>query len=363
MKIAIDAREFFGFAGKARYIREIIRELFNINLKNDQIVIFAKEKPPLKFNQAIKFCLLPRTVYPFSTNFWLRRKLRKENFDVLFCPTGFLPAVFSPIKTVITVHDLSVYRQDCGASLKVKLMEKLLLPMAIKKADKIIADSQSTKNDICARFGKKYTDKIMVTYLAADRKFTLLPQGQVQPILGKYDLQQKKYLLSVGTIEPRKNYLNLMKAFSGLSDKIQQEYPLIIVGKNGWNYQPIIEKAKKNKNVRILSRVEDDDLAAIYNGAKIFCYPSLYEGFGLPVLEAMKCGAPIITSKISSLPEVAANAAIYIDPNQPQTIAEAIEKLLSDQKLCDNLVELEKKQAQKFSWKKTAEETINILKN
>ena len=361
MKIAIDSREFFGFAGKARYIREIVCELFNVDLKNNEIVIFAKAKPNLPFNNSIKFCLLPKTKYPFSTNFWLRKKLKSENFDVFFCPTGFLPAIFSPIKTVITVHDLSVYRNDCGASKKVKFMEKTLLPMAIKEADKIIAVSQSTKNDIISHFGNQYAKKIIVTHLAADRKFKKLFKNQAKNTLEKYFLKYQKYLLSVGTIEPRKNYLNLIKAFSSLPSEIQQNYPLIIIGKYGWNYAEILREAEKNENIRIFSNIDDTDLVSIINGTKIFCYPSLYEGFGLPILEAMNCKVPIITSKISSLPEVAGNAAMYIEPNSPSLISRAIEKLLSDQELCDNLVKFGKIQSKKFSWQKTTQETLDVI--
>lgn len=361
MKIAIDGREADGLAGKARYIREIIKGIIENNLADMEFVIFAKDRLPFEFDENVKFRFLPRTIYPFSTNIWLRNVLRKEKFALFFAPTGYLPAVFSPVKTIIMVPDLAVYRRDTRPARKTEWAEKILLPLAVKKAAIIITISRSTKNDLIERFGRKIENKIRVTYLAAADKFKPLAPEKTMSIIKKCGLEYKKYLLTVGTIEPRKNYLNLIKAYLFLPQKIQDEFSLVIVGHCGWNYTAIMRAAGKNDNIKILTGVGDDDLPFLYNGAKLFCYPSLYEGFGLPVLEAMSCGCPVVTSNTSSLPEVGGETAAYVNPYQPQSIAVAMEKLINDNQLCFNLTKKGQIQAKKFSWRKTIKETISIF--
>jgi glycosyltransferase involved in cell wall biosynthesis len=180
----------------------------------------------------------------------------------------------------------------------------------------------------------------------------------------KYSLTDK-YILFVGTLQPRKNISRLIEAFSILSKKRAfSDIELVIVGKKGWSYEEILQAPKKfavSDRVKFLDFVPDDDLPFLYQHAQCFVLPSLYEGFGLPVLEAMKYNCPVITSNVSSLPEAGGDAAVYIDPLSVSDIAEKLEKVLSDRNLRNTMIERGRKQIQKFSWEKAAKETLKIL--
>lgn len=178
--------------------------------------------------------------------------------------------------------------------------------------------------------------------------------------LKKYKIEGD-YILFVGTLQPRKNIVRLIEAFSTLGPKL---YTLVVVGKPGWLYEEIYEAPKKFKvedRVKFLDYVPDEDLPALYQNALCFVLPSLYEGFGLPVLEAMHYGCPVVTSNVSSLPEAAGDAAIMVDPESTESIKEGIEKVLGDKSLREKLVKKGYEQVKKFSWEKCARETLKVL--
>ena len=170
-----------------------------------------------------------------------------------------------------------------------------------------------------------------------------------------------KYILFVGTLQPRKNIKRLIEAFSKLKDK---DVDLVVVGKKGWMYDEIINSPSEfgvGNRVKFLDSVEDEDLSTFYKNAIFFILPSLYEGFGLPVLEAMEYGCPVITSNVSSLPEAGGDAVLYVNPEDVKDITEKMQKLLQDDSLRKELVAKGREQVKKFSWKKTAEQTIKVL--
>lgn len=176
----------------------------------------------------------------------------------------------------------------------------------------------------------------------------------------KYNISSD-FILFVGTIQPRKNLQRLIEAFSKISKK---NIILVIVGKKGWQYEEILEAPQNfgvSDRVKFLDFVPDEDLTALYKEAACFVLPSLYEGFGLPILEAMKYGCPVITSNVSSMPEASGDAALYVNPEDVDDIADKIEKLISDEKLRSDLVERGYKQIKKFSWEKTAKQTLEAL--
>jgi glycosyltransferase involved in cell wall biosynthesis len=190
----------------------------------------------------------------------------------------------------------------------------------------------------------------------------------MQELQTKYGIS-KDFVLFVGTLQPRKNIIRLIEAFSKLlKDKKYQESPLqlVIVGKKGWQYDEILDSPKKfgiDNKVKFLDFVPDEDLIMLYKNALCFAWPSLYEGFGLPILEAMKMGCPVITSNVSSMPEAGGDAALYVDPENVDDIAKKLSDVVSDPKLRQDMVEKGKKQVQKFSWEKTARQTLQILED
>jgi glycosyltransferase involved in cell wall biosynthesis len=193
-----------------------------------------------------------------------------------------------------------------------------------------------------------------VTPLAADASFAAPVERTGHPTLGR------PYVLAVGTLEPRKNLERLIAAWGRLPPALQDSHTLALVGPRGWDDAPILSAARA-AGAQLLGGVTDDELRALYAGAAAFVYPSLYEGFGLPVLEAMAAGAPVITSNVSSLPEVAGDAALLVDPRDEAAIAEAIERVVTDPTLADDLRARGRPRAAAFSWARTARETLAVL--
>ena len=253
------------------------------------------------------------------------------------------------LKIVTTIHDLTPLKFPNSHHKKTLSVQKRRLNHVVAEADAIICDSEATRVDV-AKLLKIMPSKLHTVHLAANPEFISVPQPQVQKVIKKYNLN--KYVLSVGTQEPRKNLKNTIKAFNLLSDP---DLSLVIAGKYGWG-----EKSSPSKNIKVLGYVPQSDLPALYSAAQCFVYPSLYEGFGLPVLEAMSVGCPVVTSDKGSLKEVAGLAAILVDPKKPQSIATGIKTAISSR---DQLIKLGIKQAKKFSWEKTAKKTLRVYKS
>ena len=213
-------------------------------------------------------------------------------------------------------------------------------------SDAIIVDSHATKKDVSTYFSTP-ENKINVVHLASEMKPvpTRLPS--------KYGIKGD-FLLYVGTVEPRKNLLRIIEAFN----QLDQELKLVIVGVSGWDNKAVYRT--KNPNIIFTGYVPEEELPIFYCNAKLLLYPSLYEGFGFPILEAMNCGCPVITSNISSMPEVAGNAALLVDPYSTEEIKRAMQMLLSDAKLRKRLIDSGVRQARRFSWGKTADETMKV---
>jgi glycosyltransferase involved in cell wall biosynthesis len=229
-----------------------------------------------------------------------------------------------------------------------------------RNAKKVFTISQSSKNDIINEY-KLNPEDVIVTYPGIK---PLKNQNLVSmDILQKKFGIPKKFILFVGTIQPRKNIGALIEAFSKIAQK-NKETDLVIVGKKGWLFEPIFKLPQKiqiENRVHFLDFVNDEDLASLYKNAICFVLPSLYEGFGLPVLEAMQRGCPVITSNVSSLPEAGGNAALYVDPKDTDDIAKKIAQLINDDKLRKDLIKKGYEHLKMFSWEKSAKETLSIL--
>lgn len=359
MIIAVDAREMVGqIAGKGRYTAEVIKQLATIDHDNSYILY---SKQPLELKLPANFTNVIIGGQPGLRQLWLASDAKRRGCQVLFAPTGYLPVIFSRIPSVVTVHDLALFiTKDAKPALKTLIAEKLLLGMAARKAKKILAVSQSTKDDLVRLFNTP-KQKVTVTPLGYDSTlYTDKNSPDDQKVLKKHSLKPD-YLLFIGTLEPRKNIEGIIRAYGQLTAELQAQYPLVIAGKKGWYYDSIFTTVKDLKledKIQFLGRVPDEDLPALYRQAKIFLFPSFYEGFGLPVLEALACGTPVISANLSSLPEVVGEAGLLVNPKLPADIASALTILLTDKAKYQTLAQLTTKQAKQFSWQRTAEQTL-----
>jgi glycosyltransferase involved in cell wall biosynthesis len=308
--------------------------------------------------------------YPqYTYHFFSKKEILPKNTDVIHYPyfePFFLTLPFwKKHKTVVTVHDLTplVFPKDFPPGKKGTLVWQIQ-KANLKRVDAIITDSLSSKKDI-EKICRISPGKIHVVYLAAGEQYKVLPQDRIQAIREKYNLPQK-FVLYVGDATANKNLPRLLQAME------DTKTPLVLVGKtiadenidekNVWNKSLIATKrlVKENPLAHILGFVSDEDLVALYNAATVCVMPSLYEGFGLPVLEAMASGCPVITTKEGSLSEVAGEAAFFVDGYDIDSIADGIKTVLEHTGIQEELSEKGLVQVKNFSWEKTAEKTIAV---
>ncbi|CAN5194046.1 glycosyltransferase family 1 protein [soil metagenome] len=289
--------------------------------------------------------------------------LKKPRPSVFFTPSHYAPR-FSPVPTVISLMDLSYIHFPELFTKKDLYQLKNWTAYSVKKAQRIFTISNASKNDIIKVYHIA-EDKIDVLYPGIKTTMHLEPHiYPMNELQSKYGIG-KEYILFVGTLQPRKNIKRLIEAFSQIvKQKEHVNLQLVIVGKKGWQYEEIIAAPalyEVSSSVKFLDFVEDADLALLYSHAICYVLPSLYEGFGLPVLEAMKHDCPVITSNVSSLPEAGGDAALYVNPTDTKDIAKKIAMLVTDKDLRKELIQKGRKQVEKFSWEKTAQKALSIL--
>jgi glycosyltransferase involved in cell wall biosynthesis len=282
-----------------------------------------------------------------------------QEAELLHCPSYILPWNWKG-KCVVTIHDLIALDFPGYCSKSSRAYFRFALPHTIHKADKIIAVSHTVKNDILRRF-PGYSSKIDVIYHGINDIFKETPiQEKLAEVRKKYTLPEK-YILFVGNIEPKKNIARLIKAFKNLTRQSDIPHSLVIAGQFAWRYGDVL-KVKKQNEERIIfpGYIHQSDLPAIYTLADLFVFPSLYEGFGLPPLEAMTCGTPVIVSNRGALPETTGGNALMVDPLSVTSIETAIYKLLHENDLRTHFVEKGRIYVQKFRWKTTWEKTAEL---
>lgn len=293
----------------------------------------------------------------------LGRKVTNDNVDIFWGPSFSVPI---PIKcpSIVTIHDLAYEYFPKAYTPAMLLWLKTIPKIAVLKSTRILTISENSKKDII-KFLHVESDRIDVVSWACNSNFRFMPENKngFQEILYKYDITTP-YILTVSQISPRKNLDTLIKAFGLLKKKPHFLHKLVIVGNNGWLNSSVYETVQREGltgEVIFTGRIPDNDLIAIYNMADIFTFPSLYEGFGLPVLEAMSCGVPVICSNTSSLPEVVGNAGILFPPRDIYLLAKAIQMLLDDPWLYADLRERGLKKASEYSWEITAKQIVKIF--
>jgi glycosyltransferase involved in cell wall biosynthesis len=385
MKIGIDIRCLAkgGRTGVEEYTLQLLYNLFEIDKKNEYILFLnAYKKIRLDLSWIKKYPNVKLKKFHFPNKllnlfFWYFSwpKIDKllKGVDIFFMPNIIFGGVGKKTKLILTIHDLSFEKYPSFFSLKRRWWHLFINPRKIcRQAEKIITVSNSTARDI-ARVYKIKSDKIYSISSAIPDHFKIIDKNSQQliEIKEKYNLPFK-FILFLGTIEPRKNIIGLIRAYDKLqefaektNDDELKKYKLVIAGAKGWLSEKIFSEIKNSKfreKIILPGFIGDKDKAAIYNLATLFVYPSFYEGFGFPPLEAMGCGLPVITSNNSSLPEICNNAAISIDPDKPDEIFESIKKILSDKKLYQKMIEDGLNNSKKFNWENTARKTLEVFK-
>ncbi len=275
--------------------------------------------------------------------------------------TNFLAPLRIPCPYLVTIHDMSLFKFGSMHTRKSLWAVRSLLPMVARRAAAVVAVSDSARKDIVSVLGVP-AKNVEVVYEASGPQFKVLnePSERLRASVG-HDLHEP-FILSVCTIQPRKNLRRLLSAFAQLVKKGRPE-TLVFVGQLGWKYTGLlreIERMNLKERVRFLGYVPDADMPAIYNLAKALAFPSLYEGFGLPIIEAMACGTPVLTSNCSSMPEVAGNAALLVDPLSLDSIVEGLDCILGDETLRARVREAGLARAAQFSWQRAAAETTRL---
>jgi glycosyltransferase involved in cell wall biosynthesis len=297
----------------------------------------------------------------------MRRSLDRAlaGVDVFHCSDVLL---YKPrnVPAVITVHDLSTLLfPELHVRDTIEMHERKM-HFVRTQADLVIAVSENTRRDVVEHLGVP-PERVHVVYEAADDQFQPIENPEaITAVTRRYGLNPGGYVLTVGTLEPRKNQIRLVEAFHLLSQwGMTQGLKLVLAGGKGWLYENLFQRVEElglTENVVFTGVVPDEDLPALMNGALLFVYPSLYEGFGLPVLEAMACGVPVITSNVSSLPEVAGDAALLVDPYDVEGLAEAMRSLIESEEIRADLRKKGLVQAARFSWERAARETVRVYK-
>jgi len=367
MKIGIDCRAAGDPSGVGVYVRGLLGQLLEIDRHNDYVLFFFDDGADLeayrRSNVSIRFLpaeKMKRFLPIIYSHFWLARVFKKERLDVCLFPANVIPLGYRG-RSVLTVHDLAVYKfPELFPEQKINFDRRVVVPSALKKAAKIIAVSENTKRDIVDLF-EIPADKIKAVYEGT---------SQSVPALSRSDQPgELKYFLFLGTIEPRKNIGRLIEAFKKFVQETDWPGELILAGGRGWKNQVIFEAIGVcnadlgREAVKYLGYVSAEARVGLYRNALAFVFPSLYEGFGLPALEAMAAGAPVITSNKSSLPEVAGEAAILVNPLDVDGLAEAMRRLAFDENLRRDLAERGQKKSREFTWEKCAQETLAVLED
>lgn len=350
MKIGIDIQTTLGDkTGFGFYVKNLVVNLKKVDKENKYLLFRPEEEKDLSMPGRFMW-----------DQFSFPSQAARLDVDIIHQPCFSAP-VFSKGKVVVTVHDLIALLYGKDIPFFSRMYFAHWMPFSYRKADRIIAISEHTKNDLI-KYLKIPPRKIRVIFEAADESFKVIrDSGKIEKIKAKYKTGNN-YFLHIGTLNPRKNLEFLINVFFKIS-LVFPQFNLVITGKRGWYYEGLfrlVQDLHLENKVIFTGYIDDKDKPYLYNGAKLFLFPSLYEGFGLPPLEAMACGTPVISSNSSSLPEVVGEGGVLLPPdNQPEWV-KSIKQLITNKKLFEKYRQLGLKQAKKFSWEKCARETLKV---
>lgn len=367
MKIGIDARPLSKkLTGIGVYLYEVIKQLSVIDTKNEYMLYSNKDLlQDISLGTNWSVVIDPFPIGTIWLNIFIPKNIKKDRLDVFWATSQILPIIKCNCISILTVHDLALLKFPVGSSYNT-FVQKLFLSRSCHTADKIISVSESTKNDFIDFFNVDKR-KIKVIYNGVTEK--LFPIDKIEAkdyIQKKYEINQD-FILFLGTIEPRKNIKTIIKAFYLFKKNRKFNCKLVLAGGIGWKTKSIFELVKKlnlDEDIRFLGYIDEADKIYLYNACEFFVFPSIYEGFGIPLLEAMKCGKTTITTNISSMPEVIGTegAGLMIDDyHDYKTLATYFKKLYTDKEYNNSFREKAIEQSRKFSYSLCAKATLELL--
>jgi len=361
----LGAEEGYRRAGVSRYIHSLLTNVLRVDPEGDYTV-FVNNRCALSLSAALRPSRLP-TGRPLVRILWEQAcqplQLLKERIALLHSPVNVQP-LWLPCKGVVTVTDLSFLAFPQTFRTGRRLYQRWFTRWSVRRADRIIAISSTTREDVTRLF-KVPADRVVVIFPGVDARYHPVED---QKELDRFRRQRglsERFVLFVGTLEPRKNLLTLLQGYAAFR-RLGGGYKLALVGGRGWLYEPVlaaIEELGLHQEVIVPGFVPEEELPLWYNAAEALAYPSLYEGFGLPPLEAMACGRPVAVSDASSLPEVVGDAGLLVDPHQPDAWTEALQRLWQDAAYRADLAAQGLKRAQQFSWERMARETVGVYRS
>lgn len=357
--------------GIGRYVRELVASLLQQpDAFHYRLLVSGAKRETLPFPATSRFSWHPNRITPqWWARIWHRARVP---FPVealvgrvdLFHATDF---VLPPLRarSLLTVHDLSFVRVPDAASPSLRQFLDAVVPRSVRRADHILADSIATKRDLIELYGTP-DEKITVLYSGVDTRFAPVADlAMLNAVRAKYQLPDAPFIFSVGTVQPRKNYERLVRALAVLRDS-GMDVQLVIAGGRGWLEDGIyraVRETKLDEYVRFAGFVDDADLPALYSAATVTAVPSLYEGFGIPVLESMACGTPVLTSNVSSLPEVAGDAAISVTPTNLDEMVDGLQRLITDAALREVLIQRGFERTKSFTWQFAANQLRGVYRS
>jgi len=371
MRIAIDGRMGDTSGGIGVYIRELISHLAYIDKKNQYFIIVNKHGDASFIPSADNFTILVSSItrkHYFIKDLWnlffLPFLLKVKNIDIYFNPRYVLPIFKGNIKMVVTMHDMiAIMFPEIWPGIS-GFRIRNYIKYSSQRADIIVTISNWAKKDI-VRILNVPKNKVKVTYNGINKKlFKPIPDLSLQSLVKRKYGIRKKFILSVGPLGARKNHDRLIDAYSILPKCIREDYQLILTGEKKGTYDNLLEKASKIcpvDDIVFTGFIPEEEMPTMISAASLFVFPSLYEGFGIPLLEAMACGTPILASNVSSIPEVVESAALLFDPYNVNEMANAIDKAINDKDLRQKLVRKGFKQIKKYSWENTAKEILGVF--
>jgi glycosyltransferase involved in cell wall biosynthesis len=353
--IGIDVRAAAEVAGgRGRVVRELLRALQARAGDSHRYVLYARRRwDGASLDERFSWHLIAaRDPVWHVQSAWAANRA----CDAFLSSNSYLTSWFLRVPNVTIVYDLVTFEPSMRPNRRSTVIERLTLGRAVRRSDALLAISKSTAEALSRRFPQA-AERTVVAPLGV----TPALSGQLDPAEAR-SLPPAGFVLAVGTLEPRKNLPRLVAAYSSLESELKERHPLVVVGAVGWETAETLSALRSlGERCTILGYVSDEALAELYRRCAVFCYPSLGEGFGLPVLEAMAAGAAVVTSNVSSLPEVGGDAVEYVDPREVASIAGALTRTLSDERRRADLVARGRERAREFSWERFAQITLDTL--
>lgn len=369
MRIAINARHLLlnRLEGVGTVTDEVMRRMVHSHPEDQFDYYFDRKFDPhfLHGPNVHPHAFHPVTRLPILIRYWLDHPVRKhavkQKANVFFSPDGFIPLGMS-IPKVSMVHDVAYLRYPEYLQPRIRAFYKKWMPRYLAYTDHIITVSEFSKSEIIAGYNIP-ADKISVVYNGITDTFKSLKEEQKKILRGKYT-HGLPYFVYLGAIHPRKNLLTLVKAFEQFKSSNPSDHQLVLAGRPSWHTEELLKTIRQSpwkESIHLPGYITVSEATALVASAEAMIYPSLYEGFGLPLVEAMACGVPVICSNVSSLPEVAGNAALLFDPQDESQLAELMSRVISDKTLVAELVQKGHERCQHFSWDEAARKVYDIL--